>query len=91
VFGRARVQMLDEQGRVFDEVQLSPGIDEAWVMLELGNCYAQIVASAEEEHLDGTKCMRSISQTVTAQNHIYFPSRCYDPPVQAHRGRRCLR
>jgi hypothetical protein len=79
VFGRAHVEMLDEHGRVFAEVQLSPGIDEAWVMLELGNRYAQIVASAEEEHLDGTRCMRRISQTVTAQNRIYFPSRCYNP------------
>jgi hypothetical protein len=76
VFGKAHVQMIDEHARMFAEVQLQPVIDEAWVMLELGNRYVEIGASAEEEHLDGTRCVRSISKTVTALNRIYFPSRC---------------
>lgn len=91
VSGTAHVQMIDEQGQVFADVQLVTVIDEAWVMLELGNRAAQIVATAVEEHLDGTSCTRTISQTVTAQNRIYFPSRCYDPRYKARLGRRCLR
>jgi hypothetical protein len=76
VFGTVHVQMIDENGRVFADVQLVPVIDEAWVMLELGNRFVQIVATAQGNHLDGTRCFRTISQTVAALNRISFPSRC---------------
>ncbi len=82
VSGKADVEMRDEAGRVFADVQLEPIVDEAWLRFDLGDVWATVTATAVEEHLDGGSCTRTISKRVNAVTRIYAPSRCFDQRVR---------
>jgi hypothetical protein len=85
VFGKADVTMADEDGDVFARVKLEPIVDDAWLMLERGDAWATVRATAVEDHLDGSSCTRTISKRVNAVTRIYAPSSCYDQRVRPAR------
>jgi hypothetical protein len=85
VFGKADVTMANENGDVFARVKLEPIVDDAWLMLERGDAWATVTATAVEDHLDGSSCTRTIAKRVNAVTRIYAPSSCYDQRVRPAR------